>query len=75
MHSEAKFLVLLDDKPRALLFDSERHLLGEVIEDDGFIVDRLLAGATPCPLPSAEALREIVPAPSPDQAVRWFRLQ
>ena len=74
MKTTAKFLVLLDDAPRALLFDSQQCLLGEVIEEDGFIVDNLLRIATPCPEPLDQLLRAIVPAPSPKQPVRYFEL-
>lgn len=74
MNKPAKFLVLLDDAPRALLFDSQQCLLGEVIEQDGFIVDSLLRGATPCPELFDELLQAIVPPASPRQPVRCFVL-
>ena len=70
----AKFLILLDDSPRALLFDSQQCLLGEVIEEDGFIVHSLLRAAKECPVPRDEMLRAIVPAPSPQRPVRCFEL-
>jgi hypothetical protein len=75
MNTPAKFLLLLDDSPRALLFDSERRLLGEVIEEDGFIVDSLLRSASECPRPGADMLGAVVPPPSPRQPVRCFELQ
>lgn len=76
MKAPVKFLVLFDNQaPRALLFDSQQCLLGEVIEEDGFIVDSLLRGAKECPLPNDnDMLRSIVPAPSPQQPVRCFEL-
>ena len=74
MSTPAKFLILLDDAPRALLFDSQQCLLGEVIEEDGFIVDSLLRGARECPVPRDEMLRAIVPPPSPQLPVRCFEL-
>ena len=76
MNSRAKFLLLLlDDAPRALLFDAAQCLLGEVIEDDGYIVEHLLNGATACPLPDARMLEAMVPAPMPSQPVRCFELR
>ena len=74
MNTSAKFLVLLNDTPRALLFDGDRQLLGEVIEEDGFIVDRLLRSASECPCPDDAMLRAFVPPPSPDIGVRCFEL-
>ncbi|MBC8056210.1 MAG: hypothetical protein H7Y61_06490 [Rhizobiales bacterium] len=74
MNSSPKFLMLLDDATRALLFDSERRLLGEVIEEDGFIVDSLLRSARECPCPNDEMLSAVVPPPSPQRAVRCFEL-
>ncbi len=70
----AKFLVLFDDTTRALLFDRDQSLLGEVIEEDGFIVDSLLRSATECPLPRGEFLQVLVPPPAPQQAMRCFEL-
>jgi hypothetical protein len=75
MNTPAKFLLLLDDAPRALLFDSRSHLLGEVIEEDGFIVDSLLRSATPCPTPIDGMLQAIVPPPSPQQSMRCYELR
>jgi len=73
MNSNAQFLVLAGAGPRALLFDSEQKLLGEVIEDDGFIVDTLLDAAMPCPMPASGMLDLVVPPPSV-QDVRCFAL-
>jgi hypothetical protein len=74
MNTTAKFLVLFDDAPRALLFDSHQCLLGEVIEEDGFIVASLLRDAKECPMPRDEMLHAIVPPPSPQRPVRCFEL-
>lgn len=74
MTSPAKFLVLLDDAPRALLFDSEQRLIGEVIEEDGFIVDSLLRSARECPFPRDDMLESMVPPPSPQRPMRCYEL-
>lgn len=74
MNSTPKFLMLLDDSPRALLFDSDRRLVGEVIEEDGFIVDSLLRSASECPGPYVDMLSAVVPPPSPQRPVRCFEL-
>lgn len=73
MTSTAKFLVLADAK-RAVLFDCQQRLIGEVIEDDGFIVDRLIQAATACPVPHPGMLKAMVPPPSPMYPVRCFAL-
>ena len=57
-----------------MLFDSEQHLMGEVIEDDGFIVESLLLTAKACPVPDADMLESLVPPPSPQWPVRCFEL-
>ena len=75
MTARAKYLVLADAAPRALLFDHEQRLLGEVIEDDGFIVGSLLDRATACPVPHADMLDAMVPPPSPAVPVRCFSLR
>ena len=64
----------MDAAPRALLFDSDQHLVGEVIEDDGFIVDSLLMTAKACPMPDDDMLDACVPPPSPQFPVRCFEL-
>ena len=74
MKSSVKFLVLLDAARRALLFDGERRLVGEVIEDDGFIVQRLLMNAQACALPLAELLSSLVPNRTPTCTVHCFEL-
>ncbi|GAP36201.1 hypothetical protein ABXN37_13675 [Piscinibacter sakaiensis] len=62
--SHAKFLVLMGSASgRALLFDGERQWVGEVIEHDGFIVDRLLEKARACPLPDPAMLSQVQPPP------------
>ena len=73
MRSSAKFLVLLDDAARALLFDRDHRLLGEVIEDDGFIVDSLLRTADRC-LPSECELLAVRPPPQLQQPMRCYAL-
>ncbi len=65
MNAPAKFLVLLDAARPALLIDSDKHLLGEVIEDDGFIVDSLLLNAKVCADPRTDMLGAVVPPPLP----------
>lgn len=75
MNNPPKFLLLLDNSSRVLLFDGERRLLGEVIEEDGFIVDSLLRSASECPCPDDAALGALVPPPSPHQPMRCFELR
>jgi hypothetical protein len=74
MNTPAKFLVLTDAAPRAMLFDGQKRLMGEVIEDDGFIVDSLLLTALACPVPDDQMLSAMVPPPSPQWPVRCFQL-
>lgn len=74
MTSIAKFLLIADTTPRALLFDRDRRLLGEVIEDDGFIVEQMLKTASPCLLPRDDLLAAVVPPPPPHFPVRCFAL-
>lgn len=74
MNSPVKFLVLLDAARRALLFDSERRLLGEVIEDDGFIVERLLVNAKACTAQLTELLSALASNGSPMCSVYCFEL-
>lgn len=74
MNIPAKFIALLGAAPRALLFDSQRQLIGEVIEEDGFIVDSLLRSASACPSPTDSMLSMVVPAPLPDHGARCFEL-
>jgi len=75
MNAAPKFLLLLDDVPRALLFDSQQRLLGEVIEDDGFIVDNLLRSASQCPCPDDLMLLAVPPAQAASERVRCFELR
>ena len=65
MNAPAKFLVLLDAARPALLIDSDKHLLGEVIEDDGSIVDSLLLNAKVCAVPRTDMLDAVVLPPLP----------
>lgn len=74
MTHSAKYLVLTDAAPRALLFDHHQRLLGEVIEDDGFIVDSLIDRATACAVPDPEMLDAMVPPASSAFPVRCFEL-
>jgi len=74
MTLSAKYLVLADAAPRVFLFDHEQHWLGEVIEDDGFVVDRLMRCAIACAVPLPDMLAAIVPAPSPAFPVCCFAL-
>lgn len=76
MNSNAKFLVLLDSASsacRALLFDADQHFVGEVIEDDGFIVDNLMRCATACEPPAASSLSELAQVPA-QASLRCFQL-
>ena len=74
MKTRAKFLLLLDDLPRAFLFDGQRQFLGEVIEDDGFIIDSLLRSASACHALADDMLSVVVPPPAPQQPMRCFEL-
>lgn len=74
MSFPAKYLVLADAPPRALLFDGQQRWLGEVIENDAFIVDGMLSTATSCPLPRPDMLDALIPPPSPQSAVHCFAL-
>ena len=73
MKNQVRFLLLLDGSTRAVLLDGDNRVLGEVIEEDGFIVDSLLRTASPCPVPDLSALCALVPPPS-RQAMRCFEL-
>ncbi len=74
MKASARFLVLLGGSPRALLLDADQRLLGEVIEDDGFIVDSLLRTAKACALPLLPLLLASMLPPLAGQAARCFEL-
>ena len=56
MNASAKFPVFLDAAHPTLLIDSDKHLLGEAIEDDGSIVDSLLLNAKVCADPRTDML-------------------
>jgi hypothetical protein len=68
MNITAKFLLLVDGARRAILLDDDQRHLGEVIEEDGFIVD------SRCPVPSCEALAAMSPAPAANAPMRCFEL-
>ncbi len=74
MKISARFLLILDDARRALLFDGEQQLLGEVIEEDGFILDGLLRTAKEWPLTRERMLSAVVPAPAAHAPVRVYEL-
>jgi hypothetical protein len=74
MNVPARFLLLIDDAQRAVLLDGEHRHLGDVLEEDGFIVETLLRNARSCPLPAADALSALSPAPSPQARLRCFEL-
>lgn len=74
MNVPAKYLVLADAPLRALLFDGEQRMLGEVIEDDAFIVGHMLSTATACPLPRPDMLDSVTPPPASRFAVQCFAL-
>ena len=65
MNAPAKFLVLLDAARPALLIGSDKHLLGEVIEDDGFAVGSLLLSAKLSAVPRTDMLDAVVPPSLP----------
>jgi hypothetical protein len=56
------------------LFDHEQRWLGEVIEDDGFVLRSLMHRATACAVPRPDMLAAIVPPPLPAFPVRCFAL-
>jgi hypothetical protein len=59
----AKYLVLCgsNEAPRALLFNDAYQYLTEMIEEDGFILDRLLKAGRACALPLASLLKSLPP--------------
>ena len=73
MNAPVKFLVLLDAARPALLFNSDEHLLGEVIEDDELIVDSLLLNAKVCADPRTDMFDAVVQPPSPDRTPKPVR--
>lgn len=74
MKAHARFLVLFDTARRALLLDGDQRLLGEVIEDDGFIVDTLLRSARVCALPMVPLMLASILPPLAGEAMRCFEL-
>ena len=63
MNALAEFLVLLDAARPALRIDSDKHLVDEVIEDDGSIVDSRLLNAKVCTIPRIDTLGAMVLPP------------
>lgn len=73
--SSAKFIVFLDAaEANPLLFDDGRRWVGKVIENDGYIVDTLLATARACPLPDEAMLSGLQPPPPPGCSACCFEL-
>jgi hypothetical protein len=75
MKFSARFLLIIDDASRALLFDDDQKLLGEVIDDDGFIVGGLLGAAKECALPGDRMLSAVVPPPAIHAPARFYELR
>ena len=74
MNPPAKFLLLIDDATRALLFDHQRWFLGEVIEEDGFIVADMLRSASERVRPDVSLLCSVCPPPQAYGRARFFEL-
>ena len=74
----ARYLVLFgtQDLPRAALLDVEKHLMTEMMDADGFIVERLVSLGVPCAPPAPAALQTLMSSTPPDecQFVRCFSL-
>lgn len=74
----ARYLVLFgtEDSPRAALFDVEKHLMTEMMDADGYIVERLVSLGVPCAPPAPAALQTLMSSTLPDgcQFVRCFAL-
>lgn len=74
----AKFLVLFgtEDSPRAALFDVEKHLMTEMMDADGFIVERLVRLGVPCAPPAPAALQTLMSSTLPEECkfLRCFAL-
>ena len=69
MNPSATVLVLLDVARPALLIDSNKHLLGEVIKDHGFTLDSLLPYAKVCADTHTNMLDAVVPPGLPELRV------
>ena len=74
----ARYLVLFgtEDSPRAALFDVEKHLMTEMMDADGFIVERLVSLGVPCAPPAPAALQTLMSSTLPHEYtfVRCFAL-
>ena len=74
----ARYLVLFgsEDSPRAALLDVEKHLMTEMMDADGFIVERLVRLGVPCAPPAPAALKELMDSTLPNecQPLRCFAL-
>lgn len=66
MNPSATVLVVLNAARPALLIDSDKHLLGEVIEDHGFTLDSLLLNAKVCADTHTNMLDAVVAPPLPE---------
>ena len=58
----ARYLVLFgqEDSPRAALLDVEKHLMTEMMDADGFIVERLVRHGVPCAPPAPATLQTLL---------------
>ncbi|MEO6030833.1 MAG: hypothetical protein ABIP61_02845 [Burkholderiaceae bacterium] len=74
MNARARFLVLLGAAPRVLLLDSEQRFVGEVIDEDGYIVRTLLQTAKACQLADNGKLYAMVSAAPSMDLPRCFEL-
>ena len=74
----ARYLVLFgtEDSPRAALLDVDKHLMTEMMDADGFIVERLVLLGMPCAPPAPAALQTLMSSSLPDesQVLRCFSL-
>ena len=74
----ARYLVLFgsETSPRAALLDEEKHLMTEMLDADGFIVERLVRLGVACSPPAPAALKTLMSSSDPDeyQFVHCFSL-
>ena len=74
----ARYLVLFgtEDSPRAALLDVKKQLMTEMMDADGFIVERLVSLGVPCAPPAPAALQELMDSTLPEerQPLRCFAL-
>ena len=70
----ARYLVLFGSEisPRAALLDVEKHLMTEMMDADGFIVERLVRLGVPCAPPAPAALKTLLSSTEPD-ACKFLR--